>query len=344
MRRYRGLTEAFSLNCEPIEGVPMNTDVAVNLKKGERLFQDGFLEEAEAVFKDILRSKPDHCEALNNLGVISYSRGALAEAERWFLKALSLEADYQDALANLANLYERSSELKAVAQNDKRACATGLSCSIMPTRPSLDTKPCFQDPGEPGIEENKENKFVKELSGEKRLEESPENRLSEIPERLPHAGSQKLALTRSALSQIVKRVCYFPHPEIRKGTLHIKQEAFESPDRECNTLISLGARLDLTGDIAIGAWTMIGEGTVILTHDHFHEGRGTPLLRLQEERGVKWSGKTIGRDVWLHGCTVLYQVSEIPDGVVVGAGAVLTRNPKPYEIWAGNPARKVGER
>ncbi|THB78768.1 MAG: hypothetical protein D6B25_03295, partial [Desulfobulbaceae bacterium] len=41
---------------------------------------------------------------------------------------------------------------------------------------------------------------------------------------------------------------------------------------------------------------------------------------------------------------VLYQVTEIPDGVVLGAGSILTKNPGPYEIWAGNPARKIGER
>ena len=88
----------------------------------------------------------------------------------------------------------------------------------------------------------------------------------------------------------------------------------------------------------------IGEGTQILTHDHYHEGRDLPLLMLQEARGIQRRDKTIGRDVWLHGCRVLCQVTEIPDGVVVGAGAVLTKNPGPYEIWAGNPARKVGER
>jgi len=49
--------------------------------------------------------------------------------------------------------------------------------------------------------------------------------------------------------------------------------------------------------------------------------------------------------VWIHdGAMVLYQVTEIPDGVVVAAGAVLTKNPGPYEIWAGVPAKKIAER
>jgi acetyltransferase-like isoleucine patch superfamily enzyme len=60
---------------------------------------------------------------------------------------------------------------------------------------------------------------------------------------------------------------------------------------------------------------------------------------------VLWQDKEIGRDVWIHdGAIVLYQASQLPDGFVLGAGSVLTKNPGAYEIWAGNPARKIGER
>jgi acetyltransferase-like isoleucine patch superfamily enzyme len=34
----------------------------------------------------------------------------------------------------------------------------------------------------------------------------------------------------------------------------------------------------------------------------------------------------------------------IGDGVVVGAGAVVTKSIPDYEIWVGVPARKIGER
>ena len=134
--------------------------------------------------------------------------------------------------------------------------------------------------------------------------------------------------------QVGNTVCYWPHDEIHHGILEVENET---------VMISLGARIDLTGNVEIGALSMIGDGTQIFTHDHYHEGR-RPLLLLQQEKGVKWQDKKIGRDVWLHGCIVLYQVTEIPDGVVVGAGAVLTKNPEAYGIYAGNPATKIGER
>ncbi len=137
------------------------------------------------------------------------------------------------------------------------------------------------------------------------------------------------------IEDLKKFVLYIPHPEVHKGLLFLEPgEIF----------ISEGARIDLTGNVSIGEWSMIGEGTKILTHDHYHEGK-EPLLLIQRERGIKWQDKKIGKDVWLHGCIVLYQVDEIPNGTVVGVGAVLTRNPEsPYGIYAGNPAKKVGER
>jgi acetyltransferase-like isoleucine patch superfamily enzyme len=156
-------------------------------------------------------------------------------------------------------------------------------------------------------------------------------------------GTQ-LTLTRKQLRKVLARCLQFPHPEVRRGQLVLPDAVYEEPGREVALYIAPSARIDLTADVTIGPWSMIGAGTRILTHDHYHAGRSVPLLRVQEEKGIKWRNKTIGRDVWLHGCTVLYQVTEIPDGVVVGMGAVLTRNPGPYEIWAGNPARKVGER
>ncbi|GAB5442272.1 MAG: hypothetical protein Fues2KO_26210 [Fuerstiella sp.] len=48
--------------------------------------------------------------------------------------------------------------------------------------------------------------------------------------------------------------------------------------------------------------------------------------------------------MWLGaGVTVTAGVS-IGDGAVVGAGAVVTHNVPEYEIWAGIPANKIGER
>lgn len=149
---------------------------------------------------------------------------------------------------------------------------------------------------------------------------------------------------KKKLYERLQDIIYYPHPEIHTGRLNFDEACFASEDRDCNLCISRRARIDCTANINIGPWTMIGAGTQIVTHDHFHEGKEKPLLLIHEEKGIWWSDLRIGRDVWLHGCTVLAQVTEIPEGVVVGLGAILTENPGPYEIWAGAPARKIRER
>ena len=52
----------------------------------------------------------------------------------------------------------------------------------------------------------------------------------------------------------------------------------------------------------------------------------------------------IGHDVWLgHGVFIKSGV-HIATGAIIGMGAVVTKDVGPYEIWAGNPAKKIRNR
>ena len=154
------------------------------------------------------------------------------------------------------------------------------------------------------------------------------------------AATQTMAQLKAALKKARRR----PHGNVHRGRLYIDPAALDTAGMETNLCISPFSILDCTGSIHLGPWCMIGARSRIYTHDHIHQGR-RPLLAQQERLGVIWQDKYIGRDVWIHeNVIVLYQVTEIPDGAVIGAGAVLTRNPGPYEIWAGVPARKIGQR
>lgn len=151
-------------------------------------------------------------------------------------------------------------------------------------------------------------------------------------------------LTKAQLQEALDQAVRHPHKHVHGGELVLAPEIYTSPDRETNILISRFALIDCTGSIRIGPWCNIAARSRIYTHDHIHLGK-KPLLATEEEHGVLWQDKYIGSDVWIaDGALVLYQVTHIPDGVIVGAGSVLTKNPGPYEIWAGNPARKIGER
>lgn len=74
--------------------------------------------------------------------------------------------------------------------------------------------------------------------------------------------------------------------------------------------------------------------------------RDKTIIEQTKEKGVKYSSLIVGNDVYFgSNCIVLQSVTNIPNGTVIAAGAVLTKNPEnEYEIWGGVPARKIGER
>jgi acetyltransferase-like isoleucine patch superfamily enzyme len=313
------------------------------LKEGEALFAKGKFDEARRVFCHLLEADPKNAEVLNNLGVLSYSQNHLQEAEDYFLKAVAVKEDYLNALLNLSKLYQSSERWEKAANQLERFLSIGnQDCCVLDELGKVYLKMGQNEKAREvlakSIHVNPDQKTDRESFQELRGNE----RASAVAP--PKKEAVAIAMKKQVLLEVIKKVCYFPHPEVHTGQLVLSNEIFKNNDRETNVVISPGARIDLTGNIIIGPWAMIGEGTTIFTHDHYHEGRDRPLLKLQEEKGVKWLNKRVGRDVWLHGCTILAQVTTIPDGVVVGAGSVLTKNPGYYEIWAGNPAKKVGER
>ncbi len=67
-----------------------------------------------------------------------------------------------------------------------------------------------------------------------------------------------------------------------------------------------------------------------------------PSLKLCDKYLVKTIPLKIGNDVWFgDNAVILADVTEIGDGAVIGAGAIVNKNVPPYAIVVGNPARVV---
>ncbi len=90
------------------------------------------------------------------------------------------------------------------------------------------------------------------------------------------------------------------------------------------TYIHPSVKIDASGNIEIGNSVIISEEAILYTHGH-HVHTKENLIEFQKKKGVKISPLKIGNDVSIGArAIVLEQVTEIPDGVVVGAGAILT--------------------
>jgi Flp pilus assembly protein TadD len=85
------------------------------VEKGQDLFSQGFIHEAETVFNHVLANDPNNAAALNNLGVVAFNRGDSAAAERYFKQAIDIQSDYPDALLNLADLCMKTNQWQEAA-------------------------------------------------------------------------------------------------------------------------------------------------------------------------------------------------------------------------------------
>ena len=108
-----------------------------------------------------------------------------------------------------------------------------------------------------------------------------------------------------------------------------------------NAIVKPSVTIDLSADVTIHEHAEIQDEVMIFTHKH-HWGHSRGL-RKEIER-VEAVPLVIEKDVFIGTRAMLIGVSKIGKGAVIGAGSVITKDAPPYEMWAGVPGRKIGER
>lgn len=105
--------------------------------------------------------------------------------------------------------------------------------------------------------------------------------------------------------------------------------------------ISEQVTIDCSSKVVIGDNVWISEHSRILNHEHRIQGR-----QWKESKAVDVTeGLEIGEDAWIgSNVIILPQVTRIGTGAIIGAGSVVTKNVEDYDIVAGNPAKKIGQR
>ena len=95
------------------------------------------------------------------------------------------------------------------------------------------------------------------------------------------------------------------------------------------------------GNIEIGEQCLISQFCTLVASNHAM-ARDKPIMAQPPD--TRRLGVTLEDDVWLGAGVAVMPAVRIGQGAVIGANSVVTRSVPPYEIWAGAPARRIGER
>jgi maltose O-acetyltransferase len=101
-----------------------------------------------------------------------------------------------------------------------------------------------------------------------------------------------------------------------------------------------GVLMDGRGGIEIGDHVMIGPYSVIVSSNHDFKQVVSPMATLDHIMAPV----IIGNDVWIGAHVVITGGTKIGNGVVISAGAVVTKDVDDYQIVGGVPARVIGSR
>ncbi len=103
--------------------------------------------------------------------------------------------------------------------------------------------------------------------------------------------------------------------------------------------IGAGVEFNARSMISIGSRSLIAAGSRFIDHDHNIRG-----IDSFEPIDGRTGAILIDDDVWIGANTAILRGVSIGRGSVVGAGSVVTKPIPGNEIWAGVPARKIGQR
>lgn len=92
--------------------------------------------------------------------------------------------------------------------------------------------------------------------------------------------------------------------------------------------------------VTIGDNVSMGPEVIIYTQNHIYDSVESPI----NEQGYRKANVSIGDDCWIGRRCIILPGVHIGKGVVIGAGAVVTKDVPDYSVVGGVPARIIKKR
>ncbi len=151
-------------------------------------------------------------------------------------------------------------------------------------------------------------------------------------------NSRAYLWARSFRMSLIRHLCGFRnvHP-----TAYLVEPKYISRDLVAAEYSFTNAGCRIGPKVELGPYVMLGPNVTIIGGDHLWDKPGTPIIfsgRPELKRTV------VEADAWIGFGAIIIAGVRLGRGSIVAAGAVVTKNIPPYEIWGGVPARKIGDR
>ncbi len=114
----------------------------------------------------------------------------------------------------------------------------------------------------------------------------------------------------------------------------VKHNADISPHIRIGDHSELGTRCMVHSNVTLGHDVLMGPDVKIFSRNHVYRSTDIPI----RNQGKQQETTSIGNDVWIGANVIILPGVRIGDHVVIGAGAVVTKDIPDYAIVAGNPA------
>ena len=99
----------------------------------------------------------------------------------------------------------------------------------------------------------------------------------------------------------------------------------------------IGVNCNVHGPLTMGCNVMMGPDVTILTHSHIFDNTDIPM----NKQGTIIKPVSIGDDVWIGMRSIIMPGVKIGNGVIIGAGAIVTKDVPDYAVVAGVPAKVI---
>ncbi len=140
-------------------------------------------------------------------------------------------------------------------------------------------------------------------------------------------------------SKIHKKAVVEHHANVRYST--VGRYTYVSA-RSSAVYSKIGSFCSIAAGVAIGGGAH--DINAVSTSPVFNKGKNIFGVNLGNVEFSPYKETVIGNDVWIGNRALVLQGVTIGDGAVIGAGSIVTKDIPPYEIWAGNPAKKIKDR